>query len=127
MGVEIIVPVALFLSIIAIVLGPLWLRSRERRDMQETIRHALDKGQELPADLVEALAKASRGRVPTAHTDLRTGIIWLAISAGIATFGVTLSQAQGEAMQPMLGLAAVPGFLGLAYVILSFLNKSRPD
>jgi hypothetical protein len=32
---------------------------------------------------------------------------------------------ENEAVYPMLGLAAVPGFLGLAFIILSFFNKTR--
>ncbi len=127
MGVEVIVPIGLFAAIVAIVLVPAWFKSRDRRDMQETVRHALDKGQELPADLVDALAKAARGRVATAHTDLRTGVIWLAVAAGVATFGWMIGLEEHEAVYPLMGLAAVPGFLGLAFVILSFFNKTRAD
>lgn len=124
MGVEIIVPVSLFLSLLALVLVPIWLKSRERRDMQETVRHALDKGQELPADLVEAIAKASQRPPATAQTDLRRGVIWIAIAAGVATLGWTIGLHEGEAVGPMLGLASIPGFLGLAFILLSFFNKT---
>lgn len=127
MGVEVIVPVSLFLMVAAIVLVPAWFRSRDRRDMQQTVRHALDKGQELPASLVEAIAKAARGRVATAHSDLRQGVIWLAISAGVATFGWMLGIEEGEALHPILGLASIPGFLGLAFIVLSFFNKTKAD
>lgn len=127
MGVEVIVPVAFALMTAAIVLVPAWFKSRERRDMQETVRHALDKGQQLPVELVQAIAKASRGRVATAHTDLRAGVIWLAVSAGIATFGWMIGQQESEALHPLLGLASIPGFLGLAFIVLSFFNKTKAD
>ncbi|WP_282008184.1 DUF6249 domain-containing protein [Brevundimonas aveniformis] len=127
MGVEVIVPLGLFAAVAAMVLVPAWLKSRDRRDMQQTVRHALDKGEALPAELVEAIAKASRGRIATAHTDLRTGVIWLAVAAGVATFGWMIGFEDQEAVYPMVGLAAVPGFLGLAFVILSFFNKTRAD
>lgn len=127
MGVEIIVPLAFFAMVAAIVLVPGWIKSRDRADMQQTVRHALDKGQALPAELIEALARAARGRIATAHTDLRTGVIWLAVAAGIATFGWTVGYVEGDAGQPLLGIAAIPGFIGLAFVILSFFNKTKAD
>jgi len=127
MGVEVIVPVSLFLMIAAIVLVPAWFKTRERRDMQETLRHALDKGQPLPAELVETIARASRKPPATAHTDLRAGVIWLAVSAGIATFGWLMGLEDGEALHPLLGLASIPGFLGLAFIVLSFFNKTKAD
>ena len=127
MGVEVIVPVALFSMIAAIVLVPTWFKARERRDLQETVRHALDKGQELPVELVESIARSTRKPPATAHTDLRTGVIWLAIAAGIATFGVVVGYDEGEALHPLLGLASIPGFLGLAFIVLSFFNKTQAD
>lgn len=127
MGVEILVPVALFAMIAAIVVVPSWFKSRERRDLQETVRHALDKGQELPAELVETIAKSTRKPPATAHTDLRAGVIWLAVAAGIAAFGWMVGFEDGDAVYPLMGLAAIPGFLGLAFVILSFFNKTRAD
>ena len=127
MGVEIIVPVALFAMIAAIVLVPTWFKSRERHDLQETVRHALDKGQELPAELVETIARSTRKPPATAHTDLRIGVIWLAIGAGIATFGILTGYEDSDALRPLLGLASIPGFLGLAFIVLSFFNKTQAD
>ena len=127
MGVEVIVPLAFFTMVAAIILVPGWLKSRDRQDMQQTVRHALDKGQALPAELIESLARAARGRIATAHTDLRTGVIWLAIAAGIATFGWAVGFEEHEAVSPLLGIASIPGFIGLAFVILSFFNKTKAE
>ena len=52
MGVEILVPLGFFAMIAAIVLVPSFYKTRERADMQQTVRHALDKGQPLPPELV---------------------------------------------------------------------------
>ena len=49
---------AVFGTITAIVFGPQVLKYREKRDMQETIRHAVDKGQQLPPELIDAMKKA---------------------------------------------------------------------
>ncbi|WP_296815642.1 DUF6249 domain-containing protein [Brevundimonas sp.] len=124
MGVEILVPLGFFAMIVAIVLVPSFYKSRERAEMQQTVRHALDKGQPLPPELVDAIARSTK-RPATAHTDLRTGVIWVAIALGVATFGYATSYVENEAMHPLMGIAAIPGFIGLAFIILSFFNKTK--
>ena len=124
MGVEILVPLGFFAMIAAIVLVPSFYKTRERADMQQTVRHALDKGQPLPPELVDAIARSTK-RPATAHTDLRTGVIWVAVALGVATFGWATSYVENEAMHPLMGMAAIPGFIGLAFIILSFFNKTK--
>ena len=124
MGVEILVPLGFFAMIVAIVLVPSFYKSRERAEMQQTVRHALDKGQPLPPELVDAIARSTK-RPATAHTDLRTGVIWVAIALGVATFRYATSYVENEAMHPLMGIAAIPGFIGLAFIILSFFNKTK--
>ena len=108
----------------ASVIGPVilvaiffWLRFKARRDMQETIRAALDKGQELSPELIDRLGhpKASKDR------DFRLGIIWIAVAVGlvILSFGIP----EEEAMQPMLGVAGFPFVIGVAYLILNKFAK----
>ena len=45
----------IFASIVAVVVGPSYLKSRERREVQLTVRHAVDKGQTLPPELIDAM------------------------------------------------------------------------
>ena len=116
-----------FTMVVLIIVLPAMFRSRERQEMQQTVRHAIDKGQELPPELVEAIAKSSAKRPATAHTDLRTGVIWLAVAAGLATFGWAIGYQADEAVGPIFGIAAIPGFIGLAFILLSFFNKTKAD
>ncbi len=127
MGVEIFVPLAFFAMIVAIVAIPSWLKSRDRRDMQGTVRAAIEKGQPLPPELVEALSKDAAKAVPSAHRDMRIGVIWLAIALGVSVFGWGLGYADGEPelFYVMGGMAAIPGFIGLAFIVLSFFNKNK--
>ncbi len=127
MGPEIIVPIGLFAMIVAIIAIPSWLKSRDRREMQGTVRAAIEKGQPLPAELVEALSKDAAKAVPSAHRDMRIGVIWLAIAIGVTTFGWAVSFADGdsEIFYVLGGMAAIPGFIGLAFIVLSFFNKNK--
>lgn len=122
----ILAPLGAFAMVVAIVVGPAWLKSRERREMQATVRHALDKGQPLPPELIDAISRATPVKPPaTAHSDLRIGAIWLAVALGLAAFGYFVSFQEADAAYPMIGIAAIPGFIGLAFIILSFFNKTK--
>ena len=108
----------------AAVVGPVillglffWFRLRARRDMQDTIRVALDKGHELSPELIDRLGhpKAPKDR------DFRLGIIWLAVAIGIAMFSFAVPEE--EATQPLLGIAAFPCVIGIAYLILNKFAK----
>lgn len=102
----------------AILLGFFfWFRLKARREMQATIRVALDKGQELSPDLIDRLASPKK----PADRDFRLGIIWLAVAIGIALFSFAIPDE--EATQPLLGIAAFPFVIGIAYLILNKFAK----
>jgi hypothetical protein len=123
---------AVFGSIAAIVVGPSWLKSRERREMQATVRAAIEKGQPLPPEVIEALGKEATKNLPSRTRDIRRGIIWLAVGIGLAAFGLINDMSwNGDNWDgPDLGgglpgIAAIPVTVGLAYIVLSFFNKNR--
>ncbi|WP_426011377.1 DUF6249 domain-containing protein [Caulobacter sp. DWR2-3-1b2] len=125
-----LIPMSPFLMVAAIVIVPIWLKSRERREMQQTVRAAIEKGQTLPPELIEALSKDTRSpRVSSAHRDMRIGIILLFIAGGTALTGLALGQVNNTgmhiAMYCTMAGAALPGAVGLAFVILSFFNPVK--
>jgi len=122
---DILVPLAFFAMIAAIVLVPTWLKSRERRDMQATLRASVEKGQSLPPEVIEAISKDNSKPVQTAHRDLRAGVILLSVAIGIALLGYAVSFAEADAFYPIAGGAAIPGMIGLAFIILSIFDKNK--
>ncbi|MFZ0269865.1 DUF6249 domain-containing protein [Caulobacter sp.] len=126
MDLGILIPLAPFAMVAAIVIVPAWLRMRERREMQETVRAAIEKGQPLPPELVEALSKDVRPKAASsAHRDMRIGVILLAVAAGVGLTGVALGQINDNAMFGTVSGAAIPGMIGVAFVILSFFNPNK--
>lgn len=125
----IIVVFIIFASVVAIILGPGYIRSREKLATQEIVRAAIDKGQPLPPEMIDALTKEAKSRVPSASRDLRLGMILLAVSIGIAVFGYAFSFVGGieeaKAVYPIMGMGAIPGAVGVAFIILSFFNKNK--
>lgn len=122
---------AVFGTITAIVFGPTYLKSREKREMQATLRHAIDKGQELPAEVIEAMTRDVARSLPSRTRDIRRGIIWLAVGVGLAAFGLINDMGwdndgwEGHFGNGMLGVAAIPVTIGLAFIVLSFFNKNK--
>lgn len=129
--IPVIAILSVFGTITAIAFGPTYLKFRERREMQETVRRAIDKGQELPADLVEAMTKDVTKNLPSRTRDIRRGVMWMATGIGIAAFGILNDLGwQGddwgrELGDGLLGIAAIPFTIGLAFIVLSFFNKNR--
>ena len=121
---EMLIPIAFFAMIAAIVIVPGWLRSRERNEMQNTLRSAIDKGQPMPPEVIDALTKNVK-QPSTALSDLRTGVIWIAIGVGIGVFGFFVSYEADEALRPMIGIGAIPVIIGATFVILSFFNPNK--
>jgi hypothetical protein len=123
----ILVPLSPFLLVAALVLVPLYLRSKERQKLQETLRMAIEKGQPLPPEVVDAMSSNVRSvrAPPSPGRDLRFGIIWLAVAVGFAAFGMAIGFEYPDAMFPLLACAAFPGFIGLAFIALGLINRTK--
>lgn len=126
----ILIVLIVFSAITAIIFGPSYLKSREKREIQETVRHAIDKGQALPPELIDAMTRDVASKLPSRTRDLRRGVIWLAVGLGISAFGL-LSDMGWDQQEfdnignGLLGVAAIPATIGLAFIVLSFFNPNK--
>lgn len=91
-----------------------WFRYRMRSDMQQTIRTAIDKGQELSPEIIDRMGSPR----PRKDRDLRWAIIAVAVSVALVIFGAVIPEDGDEAQQVFLGLAAFPFCLGIAFAML---------
>ena len=71
----------IFGSIASLFIVPRYFKSMERQKMADTLRVAIEKGQPLPTEVIEAMSSNVRspGLPPSPQRDLRTGIIWLGV------------------------------------------------
>jgi hypothetical protein len=120
----ILVPIVLFIVIGAICIAPVWLKSRERVEMQSTLRAAIDKGQPVPPEVIEALTRNVKV-APTSLSDVRAGVIWLAVGIGLAGFSYFVDFGDNDLHSPGVGIACIPAVIGLAYIVLSFFNPNK--
>ncbi|MEE8307630.1 MAG: DUF6249 domain-containing protein [Gammaproteobacteria bacterium] len=107
-GVEIVVPVALFLAIVLILVAFFTARYLTRKQVHGTIRQAIDKGQELTPEILERLGETPK----SPESDLRRGLIAVGIALAFGMFSFALGE--DDARGPLLGIAAFPLFIGLA-------------
>jgi len=121
---EILIPIVLFIVIGAIVIVPVWLKSRERLEMQSTLRAAIDKGQPVPPEVIEALTRNVKV-APTSLSDIRAGVIWLAIGVGIGLFSYFSDFGDHDMDFPGIGIACIPVVIGVAFIVLSFFNPNK--
>lgn len=121
---EVLVPLGFFAMIAAIVIVPRYLKSLERQKLQETLRASIEKGADLPPEVIQALTSDVKA-APSPYRDLRAGVIWLGIAVGFAALGLAVSFEEPDALYPMLGVAAFPGFIGLALIVLSVVGRRK--
>lgn len=123
----------IFAALVAIIVGPSYLKSRDRKEVQQTVRTAIEKGQPLPAEVIDALSKEATRNIPSRSRDIRRGVIWLAVGIGIGLFGVVTDIPWGndgwdsgpEFGGGLLGIACIPTVVGIAFIVLSFFNKNK--
>lgn len=120
---DFLIPIAFFAMIAAIVLVPRYYRNKEQQDLQATVRAAIEKGQDMPAELIDAIAKERRPAYSPAR-DIRGGIIWLALAGGLAGFGYYMSWFADVVGPVFYGIAAIPGFIGLAFFVMGLVGLS---
>ena len=116
-----------FGMIAAIVIVPRWFRVREREALQATLRAAIEKGQPLPPEVIDAISRDARP-APSSSRDLRTGIILLCVAAAFAAMGIAGGYYGDGDTEPtgwLIGIGAFPGFIGIALLIMAFVNRGK--
>lgn len=134
-----LVPLFGIFMIIALVIGPIWIRSyyaaQDRARLHETLRVAYEKGQPVPPELIESLqAKASDRPMPTPERDLRRAIVLIFVGLGLCALGYAMwyglmsvdDVAAYTTGMSIAGAGAIPGLIGLAYLMLWFTKRNAP-
>jgi hypothetical protein len=136
-----LVPIFGIFMIIAVVVGPIWIRSyfaaRDRAQIHETLRVAYEKGQPVPPELVEKLTSSVTRTSSGAGSDadLRRAVVLIAVGLGLVGLGVGLGYGISFASDTggavtggvVAGAGAIPGFIGLAYLVLWLVRRNAPQ
>ena len=127
--------IAFWTFVAAVILVPTYLRHQDRQRMHETLRIAYEKGQPVPPELIEALQKNIPVRAPDSpDRDLRRAVILIAIGLGFAALGYGIwyglmsvdDQAAYISGGSTAGIGAIPGLIGLGYLVLWLARRKTP-
>jgi hypothetical protein len=125
-----LIPISGIFMIIAVVIGPIWIRShysaRDRAQMHETMRVAYEKGQPVPPEMIEKLTNSVTRQVSSgsgSDADLRRAVVLIAVGLGLCGLGAGFfyglpAEAGGIVGGIIAGSGAIPGFIGVAYLVL---------
>ncbi len=119
-GPEIVIPVAVFASIVAVVWVSQHFSAKKRADAYATVRSAIEKGQEITPEAMESMTRLAH---PLA--DLRRGVLLIALTIAFAALAGIVSTEDEEAVRPLLGISVFPLTLGLAYIGLHFFANPK--
>ncbi|GAB4138462.1 MAG: hypothetical protein Tsb0016_04460 [Sphingomonadales bacterium] len=120
--VPILVPFIVFASTASTVIAYFLFRHRNHVAVQQTLQKAIDGGQALTPEMVQALGVHA---APTPLADLRRAVLFIGFGAGAAIFSQFFPDA--EASRAILGVAAFPIMLGIGYGIVYLINRQRQD
>lgn len=122
MGPEVIIPViAIIMTFgmpIAIVAIIQINKARNNAELQKTLRMSIEKGQPLPPEFVDSIQRS----VPKAKNpmnDVRGGLVLLAVAAGLMVMDY---MSHDYIFGHLSGVAAIPGFIGIALLILGIIG-----
>jgi hypothetical protein len=113
-----IVIVGIVFSFFAFVIGTfLYLRHRRQRLLHETLRSMIEKGVSIPPEL---LAPGERYAAPRTRSDLRSGLVCIAVGIGLLIF---MSDVNGGPKH----VGWIPILIGVAFLISWFIEKKNND
>lgn len=107
-----IIPIAVFIAGAVIIFTIMYFKYKARSDLQVTIRQAIEKGNELTPELLERMSEPKQ----KTSSDLRRGMIAIAIGIAFALFGIIIDEQ--DAVRPLIGIGMFPTLVGIAYLVL---------
>lgn len=114
---ELWIPIVMFLCIPLSIYIWLFYSTKKEEDRQNTIRTAIDKGQELTPEIIQSLVPTP---VTSKYRDLRIGLPIIGLSIGWMLFGNF-----GVHDPEVTWAAAFPLFFGLGFVIAWYISSKE--
>lgn len=128
---EVLVPIVvvggLWAMILGIVLVNVWGNVQGRREVNETVRRAIESGQALTPEVIASLQKPAR----SPEQDLRSGVILTALAIGLALAGgldlvrVLGGEGGGGTARGLFIAAVIVGAIGVGQIAAWAIRRDR--
>jgi hypothetical protein len=123
-----------FVSIVAVVVTPIAFHFQRQKEIQKTLRLAIEKGQQLEPETLEKLMGAvGRTAERRPDADLRGGIMTLFVGVAIAAFGAIHNGVfangtwEGFGDSSLLAIGALVSLIGLGRIVVHYATRRRPQ
>jgi hypothetical protein len=128
---DIIVPLGAFAMITGIVVANVWGSIASKREINDTLRRAIDNGQTLDA---ETIASFLRKPTPTAERDIRGGVTLLFLGFGFVLAGLIAAGLfpgvigwDSEAGTGFFVAATIIGAIGAGQLVAGLMRRDRKE
>ncbi|MDX2234372.1 MAG: DUF6249 domain-containing protein [Hyphomonadaceae bacterium] len=125
---EILIPLGLWVMIAVISVAAIWGNVVSRRELNETMRRAIDSGQKLDVEAISALHKPVR----SVAQDLRGGVVLIFLAVGLIVAGLLAAgvipgtpQWDDDAGIGFFVAASIVGFIGLGQFVAAMLRREK--
>ena len=116
---DVLIPMIVFGSFALSFVAWLYFRHKNRVEMQQTFRLAIEKGSELSPEFMKQLS----GPEPDKDRDLRRALIWFSLAIGLVLIGFAVPEP--EALRGLLAGAALPFSIGGAFMVMYVYGKKK--
>jgi len=106
------IPIVLFLSIFGIVAVTLFFNSKREYSRQETIRAAIERGQELTEDVVKSLTPPKSN-----NSGLAFGLPCAGLGIALLIFGLGIGEAEAA------WASVFPFFFGMGFIVFWYIEQ----
>ncbi len=117
-----LIGVSFWIFISIVVLASFWYAFARNREIQKTIRLAIEKGMQLDPALIDGLVTRKPGN-PEDY--LIGGVICVATGIGLLILGVFLGRVEPHAFYPLAGSGVLVGLIGIGLIGCSMLVRRR--
>ncbi len=123
MDMGLLIPLSPFIMVVLIVWFSASARAKSNAAIQKTVQKAIEKGVELTPETIKSLGVRTR----SPHSDLRTGVINIAVALGLIVmgYGLSMGDVDEEVFPVLASIAAIPGFIGLALIVMYLVTKNN--
>ena len=120
-AIPIVSTIAFFVTIIVVIAVVSTNGRRKNEERQKTLRMAIEKSDTLSPEVMNALQSMQK-KPKTPMNDVRAGLILIAVAAGLMIWNYLDNHEIGGGLG---GIAAVPGMIGVALLILGIIGLNR--